>query len=390
MSSGSAYQDAFEVFCCGCISDHMSKINQDRLVQHFVDLVQIDSESRNEKEVAETLAAELAGMGFRVEKLAVPAEVSNGFNIYANLPGELEGSILLSAHMDTVTPGNGIEPVIDGDIITAKGDTILGGDDKSGISAVIEAVRSIQEQKLAHKTIELAFTVHEEGGLHGSRHFDMSHVESKEAIVLDSGGPIGTIITSAPGQQNIKVNITGKPAHAGLAPEEGINALTVAADAISQMQLSRIDEETTANIGVVKGGQATNIVMPDLFINAEARSLDDNKLAAQVDHMVSTFEAAAKKHGAEIEIISTRAYNAFRIDNNAPMVVSVKEAFADMGIEARTVPTGGGSDANNFSSKGITTLNLSTGMSRVHTTEEFIRISDMARITEFMHTFLTR
>ena len=368
----------------------MSNINQDRLVKHFIDLVKIDSESRNEKEISETLAEQLGHMGFEVKKQPVPAEISNGFNIYAKMVGELEGIILLSSHMDTVTPGNGIEPVIENGVISTKGDTVLGGDDKSGIAAIMEAVRTIKEEGKQHKTIELAFTVYEEGGLHGSKHFDMNDVESKEAIVLDSGGDIGTIITVAPGQQNLKVNITGRPAHAGLAPEEGINALTVAADAIMNMKLSRIDEETTANIGVVKGGQATNIVMPELFIEAECRSTDEAKLAAQTAHMISTFEAAAEKHGAKIDIVSTRAYDAFKIDENHPLVGSVKAAFEANGVKPQTMPTGGGSDANIFSGKGITTLNLSTGMAKVHTTDEFITIEDLVGITEFMRTYLTR
>ena len=368
----------------------MTTINQERLIQHFIDLVKINSESRNEKAIAENLSEQLGEIGFQVSKLPVPEDISNGFNIYAKLPGQLEGSILLSCHMDTVTPGNDIEPVINDGVISSKGDTILGGDDKSGIAAIIEAVRCIQAENLPHKTIELAFTVHEEGGLHGSKLFDMSYVESRQAIVMDSGGDIGTIITVAPGQQNLKVTITGKPAHAGLAPEEGINALTVAADAISQMKLSRIDSETTANIGVVNGGQATNIVMPELYLEAEARSLDDSKLEAQVAHMVNTFEAAAEKHHAGIDIQSTRAYNAYRIDDNDPLVEDVKAAFAANGVEPKTKSTGGGSDANIFNGKGIKTVNLSTGMAKVHTTEEFITVADMVEITKFIYTYLTR
>lgn len=367
----------------------MANVNQDRLIQHFIDLVKIDSESRNEKAIAEALAEQLTELGFRVEKLPVPVEISNGFNIYANLPGDLPGTILLSAHMDTVSPGNGIEPVINDGIISSRGDTILGGDDKSGIAAVMEAVRVMKENGESHKTIELAFTVHEEGGLFGSECFDMSRVEAKQAIVLDSGGPIGTIITSAPGQQKIDVTIKGKPAHAGLAPEEGINALSVAAAAICEMKLSRIDEETTANIGTVKGGGATNIVMPELLLEAEARSLDDAKLEAQVTHMEETFRAVSARHGAEAIIDSSRAYNAFRISDDDPLVVSVKAAFASLDIEACTKPTGGGSDANNFNAKGVTTVNLSTGMAKVHTTEEFIKIEDMVNITRFLRAYLT-
>nr|VVV06774.1 Peptidase T [Aliivibrio wodanis] len=368
----------------------MTQVNQERLVNHFLDIVQIDSESKNEKAIAEALAEQLGELGFTVTKLPVPEHVSNGFNIYAKLEGELEGSIVFSSHMDTVTPGNGIEPIIEDGVIRSKGNTVLGGDDKSGISAVMEAVRVIKENNHAHKTIELAFTVYEEGGLHGSKNFDMSYIQSNHAIVLDSGGPIGTIITSAPGQQNLKVTITGRPAHAGLAPEEGINALTVAADAITNMTLSRIDEETTANIGVVRGGQATNIVMPELYIEGEARSLDDEKLAKQVEHMESTFKAAADKHGAEIEIISTRAYNAYKIADENPHVLSIKEAFESINIDPLTKPTGGGSDANIFNEKGLTTVNLSTGMAKVHTTEEFIKVSDMVDITRFVAAYLTR
>ncbi|MBE1273701.1 M20/M25/M40 family metallo-hydrolase [Enterovibrio baiacu] len=368
----------------------MTNINQERLVEHFIELVKIDSESGNEKAVAEVLAEQLGQMGFEVTKLPVPDTISNGFNIYAKLQGELEGSIVFSSHMDTVTPGIGIEPIIEDGIIRSKGNTILGGDDKSGIAAVMEAVRTINANGEAHKTIEVAFTVYEELGLEGAKHFDMSKIESNQAIVLDSGGNIGTIITTAPGQQSLKVTIKGKPAHAGLAPETGINALTVAADAISNMTLSRIDHETTANIGVVRGGQATNIVMPELYIEAEARSLDDEKLAKQVAHMVSTFEAAAEKHGAEIEIESTRSYNAYRIADDNPHVVAIKAAFEAIGIEPMTKPTGGGSDANVFNEKGLTTVNLSTGMSKVHTTDEFIAIADMVSVTEFIRAYLTR
>lgn len=364
-------------------------VNQQRLVEHFCQLIRIDSESRNEKEIANTLSEQLTDLGFSVEKLSVPEHISNGFNIYARLEGEIDESIVLSCHMDTVTPGIGIEPIIEDGIIRSKGNTILGGDDKSGIAAIMESVRQIKEQNLKHKTIELAFTVYEEGGLFGSKNFDMSYIKSSHAIVMDTGGPIGTIVTAAPGQQKLIVDIKGKPAHAGLAPEEGINALTVAADAIHSMKLGRIDEQTTANIGVVKGGQATNIVMPELHIVAEARSLNADKLTAQVAHMIEVFETTAEKHGAQVEIQSSRAYNAFVIAEDHPHVESLKTAFEIEGFTPRTKQTGGGSDANNFNEKGLTTVNVSTGMSKVHTTEEYIAIDDMVAITQVLTTYLT-
>ncbi|MFS1915498.1 MULTISPECIES: M20/M25/M40 family metallo-hydrolase [unclassified Vibrio] len=368
----------------------MTQINEQRLVEHFCDLVKIDSESRNEKAIAEALAEQLGELGFEVHKLAVPEEVSNGFNIYARLDGTLPGSTVFSCHMDTVTPGIGIEPIIEDGIIRSKGNTILGGDDKSGIAAIMEAVRVIQAEGQAHKTIEIAFTVFEEGGLFGSLNFDMSYIQSEHAIVLDTGGPIGTIVNAAPGQQKIVAKIKGRPAHAGLAPEEGISAIQVAADAITKMNLLRIDEETTANIGIVEGGQATNIVMPELKVVAEARSLNGEKLTAQVEHMISTFEESAKQFGAEVEIESTRAYDAFVIADDHPHILSIKSAFEKLDVTANTKRTGGGSDANNFNAKGLTTVNLSTGMAKVHTTEEYIAVKDMVAITEFVVAYVTQ
>jgi tripeptide aminopeptidase len=367
----------------------MSQVNQERLVTHLCELIKVDSESGNEKQIADLISQQLTELGFSVSKLAVPEHVSNGYNIYAKLPGTLPDSVVFSCHMDTVEPGIGIEPVIDGDIIRSKGETILGADDKSGIAALFEAVRAAQEAGLAHKTIEIAFTVYEEGGLLGSQHFDMSAIESNKAIVLDTGGPIGTIVNAAPGQQRIVAVVKGRPAHAGLAPEEGINAAQVIADAISNMKLLRIDHETTANIGIIAGGMATNIVMPEAKVVAEARSLNGAKLDAQVKHMIETFEKSAKTFGAEVEIESTRAYNAFVIEEEHPHIQDVKSAFVNIGLTPQTKGTGGGSDANNFNEKGLTTINISTGMSKVHTTEEFIAISDMVKVTDFIIEYIS-
>ncbi|GLS84770.1 M20/M25/M40 family metallo-hydrolase [Paraferrimonas haliotis] len=364
-------------------------INEERLLNNFLSYLRIDSESGNELEMAKRLVDDLTALGFLVEQQPVPSELSNGFNVYAKLEGQLNDSVLLSCHMDTVTPGNGIEPIVEDGVVRSKGDTILGADDKSGIAAIIEAIQSIQEKKLPHKTIEIAFTVFEEGGLHGSRAFKLDQVSSDKALVLDSGGPIGTIITQAPGQQTLQVTIQGKPAHAGLAPEEGINALTVAAAAINTMNLGRIDFETTANIGTVNGGSATNIVMPEVILKAEARSLNSDKLTSQVEHMINRFEDAAYKHGAKLLIDSEREYDAYQIAEDDPLVQSIAKAFESVSTQPQTKSTGGGSDANIFNEKGLKTVNVSTGMSKVHTTDEFITIDDLNQVTRFVGAFLT-
>lgn len=367
-----------------------SNIDQNRLVDHFFQLIQTDSESGNEKQMADLLSKQLEQLGFNVSKLPVPRNVSNAYNIYARLEGSLQDTILLSCHIDTVKPGINIEPWIDEGVIRSRGETVLGGDDKSGIAVIFEAIRQLKESQTAHKTIEIAFTVHEEGGLFGSKHYDTSYIKAKHAIVLDTGGPIGTIVTAAPGQQKISAHIKGRSAHAGLAPEEGISAIQVAADAISNMKLLRIDAETTANIGMVNGGMATNIVMPEISIATEARSLNNDKLKQQVEHMISTFEHSAQKFGADVDIESIRAYNAFVLSEDHPHIQAIKQSFTNCGIIPKTKQSGGGSDANNFNQASITAVNISTGMTKVHTTKEFIAIQDMLLVTEFLIDFLTQ
>lgn len=363
-------------------------IDQERMLTHFFQLVRTDSESGCEKQMADLLSEQLGMLGFSVTKLPVPSEVSDGYNIYARLEGSADESVLLSCHMDTVKPGIGIEPWNDNGVIRSKGDTVLGGDDKSGIAVIFEAIHQLQSAGAEHKTIEIAFTVHEEGGLFGSKHFDISKIQSNQAVVMDTGGPVGTIVTAAPGQQKITATIKGRAAHAGLAPEEGVSAAQVAADAISKMKLLRIDHETTANIGMVNGGMATNIVMPELTVVAEARSLNNEKLNQQVDHMITTFKESVALFDAEVEISSKRAYDAFVLAEEHPHVEQVKQAFLNVGITPLTKQTGGGSDANNFNQKGITTVNISTGMAKVHTVDEHIAVEDMVSATQFLTEFL--
>jgi len=281
--------------------------------------------------------------------------------------------------MDTVSPGEGIKPIIDEEngIIKSDGTTVLGGDDKGGIAAILEAVRIIQENNIDHGDIQLVFSIWEEGGLFGAKYLDYSKINAEYAFVLDGGGAPGNIIVEAPAQENIEIKIKGKPAHAGLEPEKGISAVMVAARAIENMKLLRIDEETTANIGTIKGGIATNIVMPELEMVAEVRSLNNAKLEDQTKHMIDTFKAAAEDFGAEIEIKTTRVYDAFKVDENDEIVDMLKKVYANMGIEPAVMSTGGGSDTNLFNVNGIKAVVLSVGMEKAHTLEEYIAIEDL-------------
>lgn len=356
-------------------------VNKKRLIDEFLELVQIDSPSSKEGAVAKVLVDKLTKLGFDVcvDEAGVKAGGETG-NVIATLKGNRPGkTILFSSHMDTVSPGEGIKPIIDeaNGIIKSDGTTVLGGDDKGGIAAVLEAIRIIKENNIEHGDIQIVFSIWEEGGLFGAKYLDYSKINPDFAFVLDSGGAPGEIIVKAPAQDKITVKIIGKPAHAGLVPEEGISAVMVASRAIEKMNLLRIDEETTANIGTIKGGVATNIVMPELEILAEARSLDNSKLDTQTKHMVDTFKQAADEFGAAIEIKTERMYGAFSVDENDEIVNMLKKVFNNMGIEAKATSTGGGSDTNILNANGVKAVNLGIGMKKAHTLEEYIAIEDL-------------
>ena len=358
-------------------------MNTQRLVDNFLRYVQIDSESFNELEMAKAVAAELSELGFEVYMDDCGKNFgSNAGNIYATLKGdETKEALLFSAHMDTVKPGIGVKPVIRDGVIYSDGTTVLGGDDKSGIVSVIEAVRMIKEQGLNHPTIEVVFTICEEVGLLGSRYLDYSRITAKKAVVLDSSGDAGTILNGAPGQIKIDGWFVGKAAHAGIAPETGISAVQIAAEAVSNMKLLRIDEETTANVGTMCAEYATNIVPEKVRFIAEARSRNDEKLSAQKAHMVKCIEDACAKFGGKWEGEVRDSYYAYHVEDSDEWLAHIVEACKAIDLPVCIKASGGGSDANNMNRNGIKALVLGTGMAKVHSVNEEITIKNLEDTT---------
>lgn len=361
-------------------------INQERLVNSFVEMVKISSETRKEGDFAAKLKIILEELGLSVYVDNAGEVVgSNTGNIIAKLDGSLDKEpILFCCHMDTVTPGNNINPIIKNGTIYSDGTTVLGGDNKAGIACIVEAIRHLKEENIEHGPIELAFTIAEEGGLFGAKNLDYSKINSKIAYVLDSGGDPGQVVIKGPAQDKIIAKIIGKPAHAGVAPEEGISAIVVAAHAISNMKLLRIDEETTANVGVINGGQVTNIVCPEVEIKAESRSLNIEKLDAQTNHMVKCIEEACEKFGAKAQIDVERMYGPFNVKEDDEVVNRVKDACQTLGLKFYTSSTGGGSDTNVLNQHGVRAVNLGIGERKPHTLEEHIHIKDMVDVAKLV------
>lgn len=366
-------------------------INEKRLIETFMEYVQIDSETKNEKEISEKIIADLKDLGFEVYTDKAGGKLnSNGNNVYCFIPGKNQSeAMLFSAHMDTVSPGNNIVPYIDGDYIKSKGDTILGADDKAGVTAIIEALRTIKENNLQHRPIEIVFTICEEGGLNGVKEVEFSKLTAKKGIVLDSGGSPSHIITEAPGQTEIHASIIGKPSHAGTSPEKGISAIMVAAEAVTNMNLLRIDSETTANIGTFKAVGATNIVSPKVEIVAEARSRSTEKLENQTNHMVKCLQDACQKYGAKLDYKVEYCYFSYVLDHGDEHIKSIERACEKLGLEVEKLPTGGGSDANIFNLKGIKTVNMGAGMELVHTTDEQLNINDFVNASKVILEMMT-
>lgn len=353
-------------------------IKENRVIDSFVEMIKISSQSRNERAMGDYLINKLKSLGLEVlEDNAGTTCDGNCGNIVGVLKGKGTKKLLFSAHMDTVVPCEKITPVIEEMIIKSDGTSILGGDDKSGIAAIIEAIEVIKENNMDHPEIIVVFSVAEEIGLLGAKAFDIKKYSPDYCFILDSGGKPGGVIVQAPNSAKGEIKIIGKPAHAGIAPENGINALYVASHAISKMSLGRIDQDTTSNIGIVRGGEAVNIVMPEISMMYEARSFSKEKLEKLLAETDKLFTEVAKEHGAEFVNNVVVGYNGFKIEKGEPILKAVEAAANKLGMVYEEKSSGGGSDANVYSAEGYTSVNLATGMSKVHTTEEFIEKKDV-------------
>lgn len=363
-------------------------VNEERLVSEFLELVQIDSETGEEGPISEVLKKKFSALGLTVEEDQAKEKTGHGAN---NLICTLEGNadiekevIYFTSHMDTVVPGKGIKPSIKEGKIVTDGTTILGADDKAGLAAMFEAIRVLKEEGMKHGTLQFIITVGEESGLLGAKALDRDKIKAKYGYALDSDGTVGDIITAAPSQARIMTTIYGKTAHAGVAPEKGISAITLAAKSISKMPLGRIDDETTANIGRFEGGQKTNIVCDEVHILAEARSLVQEKLDKQVAKMKTAFEETAESMGGRADVQVEIMYPNFSFSEEDHVVQVAKKAVVRIGRESRVLKSGGGSDANIIAGQGIPTVNLSVGYEDIHTKSEKMPIAELVKTAELI------
>lgn len=356
-----------------------------RLLDTFFDLVRISSPTGRERGVAEYAIAALEGAGatVRVDDSMARTGADVG-NLIALIPGSTGRTVAFSAHMDCVQPCEGVEPVLTDGLIRPAGPTVLGGDDKVGIAAIIEAVRRMAESDEPHAPVKVLLTVSEEIGLLGAKALGCEDVEADVCLVLDADGPVGGIVTAAPTHYTFKALFTGRSAHAGVEPEKGISAIAMASDAIQRMALGRLDESTTANIGTIEGGSATNVVAPTCSLTGECRSLDRTHVEEVREAMDAAMREATASFGGNVEIAWTLEYEGFSVPEGSAAIVLVEAACADIGVTPHRFATGGGSDGNVIAAFGTPTLVLASGMSKVHSLEERLAVDDLERLADLL------
>jgi tripeptide aminopeptidase len=304
-------------------------------------------------------------------------------NIHAALEPTAEGEpLFLCAHLDTVPPSESIEPVVEEGVVRNVRPTILGADNKAAVAVMLEAARRVIAENRPHAGIELVFTPKEEVGLHGAYAFDHTRLRAQVGYVYDQAAPIGDIVLGAPSAQQLEITFHGRAAHAGMYPEEGRSAIVAAARAISEMQLGRIDDESSANVGLIEGGTAANIVPERCSLIVEARSHDDGKLAEIVQSIQDAVTFAAGVADCETETKVQRGYRAYRFKRDDGAVALAAAALMRCGFEPRYVLSGGAADANVFNERGLRCVNLANGMAEIHTPDEHIAVADLEAMVE--------
>ena len=354
-------------------------INEQRLLAEFLELTSFDSESLHEGPIRDYLVRRLAALGLEVEEDGAAAILgSEAGNLYARLEGEGE-SVLFSAHMDTVSPGRGKRAIVDGGIVRSDGTTVLGADDCAGLAAILEALTVLRERGLPHPPIEILFTAAEEIYGKGGALFDYSRLKSKTAYVLDLSGPAGRAAVCAPTILRLDVTVRGRAAHAGFCPEQGVNALGIAASALASIPTGRVGEDTTVNFGMISGGTGVNIVPEEIRIAGEIRSLDHDRALAQSEKIAQIFRSQAAALGGAAEVAVTEQIRAYRIGGGEPVVRRFERAARALGMEPRLITTFGGSDNNHFVRRGLRGIVLACGMNEVHSVREYLDLAELAK-----------
>lgn len=372
-------------------------MNKERLIENFIEMIKIHSPSKKEGKYAEYLADLLKGLGAEVY-------LDNGYKNYGgdaptifakykgNIPGE---GVTLAAHMDVIEPNLNVNPIIENGIIKTDGTTTLGGDDKAGIASIIEVLRTLKETNVSHEDIYMVFTPCEETSMLGAKNVDWSLVPenmkpAKNMLVVDNAGRAGIIAHTAPSKYDVDITFIGRKAHAGIEPEKGINAVNMAALAISNMVMGRIDSLTTSNIGVINAQFPTNVVADNCIVKAEVRSHSEEKILEVIKGYEEACKNAAEKMGGSYKLEYSCDYPTLKPKDDLKFAKEFAAVYESLGIETELKVIGGGSDSNIFAKEGYNSIIIGVGMNNVHTVDETLEIEELFKTTEAMLKYISK
>ncbi len=356
-------------------------MGEERLFDRFVRLCEVPSITGDERAVTDMVAAELRELGIEVREddAAGPARAGAG-NLIATVPpregGEDATWVSFFAHLDTVPHPEPIQVVDDDGVFRSAGPTILGADNKAAVTVLLELGAALAESP-ASVGVELVFTVAEEQGLRGANALDHEQLRSELGFVLDHATAIGEVITAAPTYKKLIAEFRGIESHAGIRPEAGRSAITAATAAVATMDLGRLDAESTANIGVIEGGTAPNVVAGTCRLEGEARSVDAGRAEEVAQQMVDACSWAAGEAGCDVDLLVETYFRGYRIKPTSQPLALARAALERCGIEPREVTTGGGSDANALRAHGFDALLLANGTEANHTPDESVAKSEL-------------
>lgn len=374
-------------------------INKERLIESFVEMVKIYSPSKKEKEIAQYLIKEL-------EKLEAEIYLDESFEKYngnaptiiAKIQGNIEGNgVTLAAHMDVIEPCNEINPIIDekNEIIKTNGLTTLGADDKAGIASILETIKVIKERKLKHKDIYIVLTPGEEVGMLGAKSINWENIPKNmkpalNMIVIDNVGRAGIIAHTAPSKFDLSITFIGRKAHAGIEPEKGINAINMAAMAISKMKMGRIDELTTSNIGVIESNFPTNVVADKCVVKAEVRGHSEERILEVIKKYKDCCDETIRVMGGDYEFSSECDYPSLKPKDNLEFAREFSKVYEELGIKSELKIIGGGSDSNIFAKNGYNSVIIGIGMNDVHTVNEVLELKELYKTTQALINYIAK
>ncbi|WP_034869741.1 M20/M25/M40 family metallo-hydrolase [Clostridium lundense] len=372
-------------------------MNKQRLLNNLVEMLEIHSPSKKEGEYAKYLVNLFKEMGALIYLDKGYLEYGGDSpSIIAKFPGNIEGDgVTLAAHMDVVEPNSNAKAIIDGNIIKTDGTTTLGGDDKGGIAAIIETIRTIKEENIPHKDIYVVLTPCEEIGMLGAKHFNWEEIPkdmfpAKNMIVVDNAGKSGLIAHSAPSKYDIEICFQGKKAHAGIEPEKGINAIAVASYALSHMNIGRIDDLTTSNISKINSEFPSNVVPDVCTINGEIRSHSEDRILEIIELYKKACDESVTKLGGSYKLNYQCDYPVLKPNDNLIFAKQFAEVYEELNIPSELKVIGGGSDSNIFAKQGFNSIIIGVGMNNVHTVEEYLEIDELLKTTEALVKYIKK